>query len=79
MRGPARLLTDRFYRFAGGGVGRLLVENHHQYKTRNDAGGTDENSDRETIHFFHGRYYTDYGIAAGISLISYVSFVVSTT
>ena len=78
MRGRVRLLTGRFYR-SDWRLGSFLVEDHHQYKTGNNAGGTNENSYRETIHFFHGRYYTDYGVAAGISLISYVSFVVSTT
>ena len=78
MRGRVRLLTDRLYRPAGC-FGSFLVEDHHQYKTGNNGGSANENGYSETIHFFHGRYYTDYGMAAGISLISNVSFVVSTT
>ena len=62
-----------------GALVRFLVEDHHQDKSDNNAGGPNENSYSETIHFFHGRYYTDYGVTAGISLTSYVSFVVSTT
>ena len=77
MRGRVRLLTGRLYRRAGR-FGSFLVEDHHQYKTGNNGGGPNENGYSETIHFFHGRYYTDYGIAAGITLISCVSFVVST-
>lgn len=64
-----RLLTGRLYRTAGR-IGSLLVKNHHQNKSDNDASGADENGYGETIHFFHERYYTDYGVTAGISLIS---------
>ena len=73
-----RLFTGRLCRPAWR-IGALLIEDHHQNKSGNDAGGPDENGYGETIHFFHGRYYTDYGVAAGISLISYDSLVVSTT
>lgn len=65
----ARLLTGRLYRRTGR-IGTLLVEDHHQNKSDNDAGGSNEDGYSETIHFFHGRYYTDYGVAAGISLMS---------
>lgn len=69
MLDRVRLLTGRLYRRAGR-LRSLLVKDHHQDKSNNDAGGPDENGYSETIHFFHGRNYTDYGVAAGISLMS---------
>ena len=69
MLDRVRLLTCRLYRPAGR-IGALLVEDHHQYEANNDADCPTEHGNSETIEFFHGRYYTDYGVTAGISLMS---------
>jgi hypothetical protein len=75
MPGSARLLTGRFCRSVRRLV-LLLIHNHRHYENKNDGGPPDEYGNSEIIH---GRYYTDYGVTAGISMSSTVSFVVSTT
>lgn len=66
------LFTGRFRRIADSRA--LLVEDHHQDEANNDAGCPAEHRNSETIEFFHGRYYTDYGATAGISFTSTISF-----
>ena len=69
MLEDVRLLTGRLYRSASH-FGSFFVKGHHQDKSDDDAGGSHKNRNSETIHFFHGRDYTDYGVTAGISLMS---------